>query len=136
MLWHAEGWVIAFLLAALLLPPLPLPWGDSGVHPALIFAVLGLWSGALRLPEWRTRLNLVALALCSLFAALLLSLPWALFYSGPAIAAGSLARTGLFAISVYLFFYLAWGPGREIAPERILRLLFWAGLVSAGFAVV
>src|SRR6185503_14687317 len=38
-------WIALFFATALLLPPLPIPLGDSGPHPCLIFAVLGLWAG-------------------------------------------------------------------------------------------
>src|SRR4051794_30964757 len=31
-------WLALFLGAALLLPPLPIPLGDSGPHPAMLFA--------------------------------------------------------------------------------------------------
>ena len=137
--WIVAGagrWVLALLATALLLPPLPLPWGDSGVHPAIFVALLGLWAGAVRPRAWRVRANPIGWALFFLLAALLASVPWAALYSGPAIAGGSLARVGLFAISVYLFFYLAWGPGRALQAERVLRLLFWAGSAAAAFAVV
>jgi O-antigen ligase len=68
------------------------------------------------------------------FGVLLASVPWAALYSGPDAALGSLARVGLFGISVSLFLYLAGGPGRDIAPERLVRLLYWAGVGSAAFA--
>ncbi|MBI3665500.1 MAG: hypothetical protein HY236_04625, partial [Acidobacteria bacterium] len=134
MVSGASRWVLAFLAAAFLLPPLPLPWGDAGPHPALLPAALGLWAGVARLPAWRIRRNFLSASLVVFLLALLLSVPAAVLYSSPAVALGSLARVGLFAVSVYLFFYLADGPGRELAPERLVRLLFWAGTVSAAFA--
>ncbi|MGH9660754.1 MAG: hypothetical protein ACRD96_19550, partial [Bryobacteraceae bacterium] len=36
-------WLGAFLAAALLLPPLPIALGDSGPHPALLVAAMGLF---------------------------------------------------------------------------------------------
>ena len=56
--WILAGdgrWVLVFLAAALLLPPLPLPGGDSGPHPAVVVAALGLAAGLVRLPAWRLR---------------------------------------------------------------------------------
>src|ERR1051325_3898296 len=49
-------WITLFLASALLLPPLPIPIGDSGPHPCLLFAGLGLLAGVVRLGEWRTTL--------------------------------------------------------------------------------
>src|ERR1019366_7487110 len=46
-------WLALFFGAALLLPPLPIPLGDSGPHPALLFAAMGLLAGVLWLAEWR-----------------------------------------------------------------------------------
>lgn len=129
-------WLNALFLAAFLLPPLPLAWGDSGVHPALIPAACGLLSGALRLGEWEFRPGLLGTALCFFLLALCLSVPFAALYSGMDVAAGSFARVGLFGMAVYVFLYLAHGPGRTIAPEQIIRTLFWAGLASAGFAIL
>src|SRR5262249_57790501 len=45
-------WVALFLAAALLLPPLPIPIGDSGPHPALLFAAVGLFAGLFLLRRW------------------------------------------------------------------------------------
>jgi O-antigen ligase len=53
-------------------------------------------------------------------------------YSGPAIALGSLARVLLFGLSLYVFVYVAHGPG--VVDEGSIRLLFLAGAVSAAFA--
>lgn len=129
-------WLIAFVLAALLLPPLPFTWGDSGVHPALIPAACGILSGVLRPGEWRFQPGFLATVLCLFTLALVWSLPLAVLYSGLEVAAGSLARVGLLAIAVYVFFYLAYGPGRTIPAERIVQILFWAGVASAGFAIL
>src|SRR5690348_628853 len=49
----ADRWLIVFLCAAVLLPPLPVALGDSGPHPSLLLAALGLAAGALCLAGWR-----------------------------------------------------------------------------------
>src|SRR5690349_3999269 len=46
-------WLPMFFASALLLPPLPIPLGDSGPHVAMAFAGLGLFAGLLQLPRWR-----------------------------------------------------------------------------------
>ena len=134
VLTDALRWVLAFLAAAILLPPLPLPWGDAGPHPAVLLAALGLLAGAARISAWQIRLDFVSIALGLFFFALLFSVPLAALYSGWEVGLGSLARVGLFAISVYVFFYLAGGPGRDLDPARLVRLLFPAALLSAAFA--
>jgi O-antigen ligase len=129
-------WPTAFLVAALLLPPLPLPWGDSGVHPAILVAAVGLWLGVLRLRQWTLRLTLLSAALLLMLFSLLLSTPLALLYSGPSVAAGSLARVALFGLSVYLYFYLSAGPGRGVRAQNLIRLIYWLGLASAAYAIL
>src|SRR5438552_3303264 len=102
-------WLAGFFAAALLLPPLPIPIGDSGPHPCLLFAALGLFSGLLWLGEWSIAPTGLTRALATLFAAMLVSVVWAAVYSGAAPAAASLARVLLFGTSVYVFFYTAYG---------------------------
>jgi O-antigen ligase len=126
-------WVGAFLCAATLLPPLPIPLGDSGPHPALLFAGVGLLAGVLRLGDWRIPAQNLTRSLLFFFFVLLLSVSLAAFYSGAAIAVGSLARVLLFGVSLYLFFYTAHGPW-DGDPLPFARLLFWAGAASALFA--
>src|SRR5262249_23632119 len=65
-----------------------------------------------------------------LFAMLAISVAPAALYSGPEIAAQSLARVGLAGISVWVFFYVAMGPGSAIPMQRI----YWIALISAMFA--
>src|SRR4051794_4448579 len=88
-------WVGLFLLAALLLPPLPFPIGDSGPHPALIVAAIGLFAGLLRLREWRWldrdgADGKIAGPMIAVFGVLLASVASAAVFSGPVAAAGSL----------------------------------------------
>ncbi len=48
--WTLESpgrWLTCFFCTALLLPPLPIAWGNSGPHVCLLFAALGLLSGVL-----------------------------------------------------------------------------------------
>src|SRR5277367_6273796 len=45
-------WLALFFGAALLMPPLPIAIGDSGPHPCLVFAALGLLAGLLWAGDW------------------------------------------------------------------------------------
>jgi hypothetical protein len=129
-------WLALFLGTALLLPPLPIPIGDSGPHPSLIFAALGLVAGVLWMGQWRIAANSLQLAFVALFGVLLASVGPAAFYSGWEAAGGSLARVALFGISVYLFFYCSSGPARDVDAARSVRLLYAAAVVAALFACV
>ncbi len=134
LLTGACRWVAVFLASALLLPPLPLPWGDAGPHPAMLVAALGLLVGLARLRAWDFRRRALSAALLLLWFALFASVPLAALHAGPQVALGTLARTGLFGISVYLFFYVADGPGRALSGSSLVRLLFWVGFLTAAFA--
>ena len=107
---HPSRWLAAFFFSALLLPPLPLPLGNSGVHVAPLFALLGLVAGVVWIREWRSWSHPVTLALVILTGVLLESLGFAAFYSGWEIAIGSLARVLLFAIGGFVFLYSYSGP--------------------------
>ncbi len=135
---RAGQWPVLFLCAALLLPPLPIALGDSGPHPALAIAALGLVAGAIRPGGWRGRIRPVEVWLVIYALVLAGGAALAGLYSGPRIGALSLARAGLFAISIYLYFYVAHGPGAPArdAGFRTARVLFFAGAVSAAFACV
>ena len=129
-------WLALFLGTALLLPPLPVPIGDSGPHPSLIFAALGLLAGILWMGQWRIAANSLQLAFMALFGVLLASVGPAAFYSGWEAAAGSFVRVALFGISVYVFFYVASGAGREVDAARSVRRLYAAAVLAALFACV
>jgi len=129
---RAHRWIAAFITAAVLLPPLPIPMGESGLHPALLFAALGIFAGAIHLRDWRIRLVPPAGALIGMLSVLLASAAFAAVYSGAAIAVQTLARVLLFGIGVYLYFYASGVQPEEGAPG--LRLLFWAGVASAAIA--
>jgi hypothetical protein len=57
-------------------------------------------------------------------------------YSGGLVAVGSAVRVALFGISVYVFFYGAYGPGRTADAMRSVRLLYRAAVIAALFACV
>ena len=101
---RGNRWVPMFLVAALCLPPLPFAIGDSGPHVALVVAGLGVAAGVIRWCDWGAQLPAEALALLVFPLLLLLGIPLAVHYSGSLIAAQSLARVFLFAISMYIFF--------------------------------
>ena len=98
----------------------------------------GCLSAYLRLAEWRFQPDALALSLIALWSIFACSIAMAAFYSGIAIAAGSLARVLLFGISIYVFLYVRDGPGRLTmrASQRGIRWLFWAGALSALYACV
>ena len=131
----AHRWLALFFVTALLLPPLPIAIGNSGPHPAITLAALGPFIGFLRVREWRISINLLSFSIVFFFCVLLISIGFAAIYSGGSIAAGVLARVGLFGISVYAFFYTAYGPDAESSASiRSVRLLFLAATVVALFA--
>lgn len=129
-------WMALFFGAALLLPPLPIAIGDSGPHPCLIFAALGLFAGVLWAADWRVVSSELNAAFVTLFGMLLISVGPAAIYSGGAAAVGSAVRVALFGISIYIFFYSAYGPGRDADPMRSVRLLYVAAVIGALFACV
>ncbi len=129
-------WLACFLAAALLLPPLPIPLGDSGPHPCLLFAALGFFSGILWLGKWRIVPNGLTRALATFFGLLLISVVFAAVYSGADAAAGSLVRVLLFGIAVYVFFYTAYGPGYATGAFKNAHRLYWIAVASASFACV
>ncbi|MGA2742581.1 MAG: O-antigen ligase family protein [Bryobacteraceae bacterium] len=129
-----ERWLTMFFAAALLLPPLPFGLGNSGPHPALIFVPLGLLAGVLGV--WRAPDAPLNRALGIFFLVLLGSAAVAMLYSGTAIGMGSLMRVLLLGISVYVFFYAAYGPGSHEPRDAFAqtRALYWIAVASALFA--
>jgi O-antigen ligase len=138
ILQNASRWLWCFFFAALLLPPLPFAYGDSGPHAGAALAFLGLVGGVLRVRDWRISRNLLGFAMPLFFLVLLCSSALAVFYSGLSVAAGSLVRVLLFGISVYVFFYSAHGPGASMPEDNlsIARWLYSFGVLSAAFACV
>ena len=127
-----DRWVAAFFAAALLLPPLPILLGDSGPHSCLLIAALGLLAGLARPRQWDIPPDALTGSFLAFFFVLLLGVPLAALYSGPGIAAATLARVLLFGISLYVFFYTAYGPG----GRDFTRPLFWIAVASALFACI
>ncbi|HEY6339960.1 MAG TPA: O-antigen ligase family protein [Bryobacteraceae bacterium] len=136
-------WIAAFLISALILPPLPIALGNTGPHPALIFGALGLFAGLMRMAEWSGRPTSLDCAIASYFLILMASLAPALWHAGAAIAAASFARVLLFGLGPYVYFYSVRGPteprpqgavpneaARELADRRT-RIFFLAGTASA-----
>ncbi len=77
VLWTLQTtgrWLWCFFFAALLLPPLPFALGNSGPHVAVALAGLGLLCGALRLPEWRLKRDLLPFSMAVFFLVLLCEL--------------------------------------------------------------
>ena len=138
LLAGANHWLIGFLGAALLLPPLPIPIGNAGPHPAMLFAAVGLGSGLVRLRQWRFRFESLPQSLLLFTAILLTSVFSAVVVSGTAIAAGSLARVVLFGISVYVYFFVTHGPAafEPVNMVRAVRWLFAAAVLAAVFACI
>lgn len=134
ILTDAHRWLVAFFAAVLLLPPLPLPFGDSGPHAAAAIAGIGLLAGLLRLDAWRIAPGGLFWPIASYTGVLFLSVPFALFYSGWAIGLASLVRVLLFGISSYVFLYSAYGP--PLDARRITRLLYLTAAAAALIACV
>lgn len=133
-----KQWPLWFCAAAILLPPLPFPLGDSGAHPSVVIAAAGLLAGMATLTEWRIEWNALNLALAALTGALAVSLGFAVFYSGFALAAASAARFVLFACGIYVYFTSSQGPGivdgRQ--AERSARWLFLIAAAAALFGCI
>jgi hypothetical protein len=138
LVWWTFGtparWLALFLASAVLLPPLPIAAGDSGPHPCLVFAAVGLFAGLLWMGDWQIQPSSLGSAFTALFGVMLASVAMASYHSTIEIATGSVVRVALFGISVYVFFYSAYGPGRGSVAG--LRYLYWAATASALFACV
>ncbi|MCU1339990.1 MAG: O-antigen polymerase [Bryobacterales bacterium] len=140
--WYAFSvpyrWLAMFFAAALLLPPLPLPGGDTGPHPSVPLAAIGVLAGMASFDRWRIRWGPIHTAFAALALAMVLSVAFAALYSGVAIAAGSAARAGLFFIGVYIYFTSASGPDlmQDVTAQRMTRALFWIALAAAAFGCI
>jgi O-antigen ligase len=128
----ANAWLTLFFVVALLAPPLPVAAGNA--HPAIAIAAAGVAVGIIRLGEWRFERTFLAAALLIFFALLAISLAPATLESGPEIAGASLARLGLAAIALYVFFYVSAGPGRVASVS--LPMVYGAAVAAAAFACI
>ena len=81
-LQNPARWLALFFAAALLMPPLPIPIGDSGPHPSLLFAAFGLFAGGLWLTDWRIVPTSLNAAFAAIFGVLLAAVAPAALYSG------------------------------------------------------
>jgi hypothetical protein len=136
-LLRPERWLTIFFLCSLLLPPLPAPVGNAGVHIAPIIGFIGVVAGIARLGEWRSWRSVLPLLLFVFCAVLAGSAGLAFLYSGWAAGFGSLARVGLFAISVYVFLYTLAGPRDHSSDSfAFARFLFFVASLAALFACV
>jgi O-antigen ligase len=124
---------VAFLLCSILLPPLPIPIGDSGPHVAVLLLPLGAVAASLRPLQWRLWIHPISKWLLLFSGSLIVSLAFAAIYSGPLIALGSAVRVALFLIGPALFFYIL---GRRTFSLNLARILFYAALAGALFACV
>ena len=131
-----ERWIRLFFFCALLLPPLPFPFGNSGVHIAPLFAATGVLLGLLQIDEWRPWRSPLPIVFGIFLAILAGSTGFALFYSGWTVGIGSIARAGLFAIGVYVFIYTFAGPRGKGDPCEFAAFLFVLASLGALFACV
>ncbi|MBV9303384.1 MAG: O-antigen ligase family protein [Acidobacteriaceae bacterium] len=132
-LLRPHRWIMVFIAAAILLPPLPLKFGDSGPHPALLFAAIGVLAGILAMPEWKHLSSSLSLLLILFASFLVASSLLAAIYSGFSVGMGSLIRAILFAIGPYLFLYSLHVPGSPASLPAV-RLLFRFATIAALFA--
>ncbi|HTA46946.1 MAG TPA: O-antigen ligase family protein [Bryobacteraceae bacterium] len=135
LILRPSRWIPVFFVAVLLLPPLPVAWGDSGVHVAPLVAGLGLLAGVIRSGEWSAWSHPFTKAYGLFLCVLLASVGLAAVYSGWQIALGSLARVILFAIGGFVFLYGFAGPvGDGWEGDRMVRLLYRTAVAAAAFA--
>jgi O-antigen ligase len=133
-----KQWPLWFCAAAILLPPVPFPIGDSGAHASVVLAAAGLLAGIARLTEWKIKWNALNLLLFALMGALAASLGFAVLYSGFGLAGASAARFALFACGIYVYFTTSQGPGfiDRFKADRYARWLFGIATVAALFGCI
>jgi len=130
----SQRWLWLLLAGASLLPPLPFALGDSGPHPAIVFAAVGAFAVLLRIREWRFVRDDVSIALIGFAGILLCSVGLAAIYSGPAVAAASLARVALFGISCLVYLHTVHGPAAANSRIRSSAGMLAIGVAGALFA--
>jgi hypothetical protein len=80
VLLRPTRWLVVFFCCLLLLPPLPLPLGNTGVHVAPLFALLGGLASLVWIREWRSWSQPLTPALLIFIFMLLESLAFAAIY--------------------------------------------------------
>ncbi len=131
-----NSWLTLFFASALLLPPLPISLGNSGPHLCLFFAAAGLIFGIASLTHWRIVPCSLNAAFTAFFGVLFASIALAALHSGSEAAAASFARVALLGISVYIFFFTAYGPAPVGGALLATRRIYVFAALSALFACV
>jgi O-antigen ligase len=140
--WHAfvypRHWPVLFCAAAILLPPVPFPIGDSGAHASVLLAGVGVLAGLARVWDWRIDRSVLNGAFVTFLGAIFASVGFALLYSGVAIALASAARAILLTIGIYVYFISSQGPARQMQEqaERTSVWIFWIAVVAALFGCI
>ena len=139
LLWWLSGgadrWMKAFFLSAILLPPLPFAFGDSGPHIAPLFALAGVFVIVILLPGIRLQSHRLLFLFFLFLSALLQSVISAALYSGPQIALLSFLRILLFATAPLIFLYTVTRRTRKtMAGMSFARFLLRLSVVAALFA--
>jgi hypothetical protein len=130
-------WLSVLFFALILLPPLPADFGNSGAHLAPLLVIAGLIIGLRSRTEWLPARDSLTVRMLLFLAIIFASTAFAAIYSGPAIAAGSLARAFLFAIAVYVFLYARAGPRTNAySTSKAVQWMFICATVGALFASV
>ncbi len=133
MVTAANWWFLAFAAATLLTPPIALGFAGGTPHAAMALGLAGIWVGVARRQDWRISFRPPAAAMLATVAVFTASCGLALLYSGPKVAAGSLARALLFGLAIYTFLYFRDGPGAKSDPGPILKWMLGCAALSAWF---
>ncbi len=140
LLKHPGAWVAWFLAAGWLAPPIAFELGgvELPLHPAMLVLAAGCFVAFVRSPEWRIDASPLAAASGMLLASLLISLPWAYFYSGASVGAQSTLRWVLLAAGFIVLAWVAYGPahGPDGASPALPRMILAAAFLAAVFAVI
>jgi O-antigen ligase len=137
ILLEPERWLYVLFFSLILLPPLPIALGNSGVHLAPLILIPGLASGFFRSREWRRCSGTLHILFLLFLAIAFGSTALALLYSGASVAAGSLARVFLLAIGVYVYLFTLIGPRRiHSDPFIAARWLYYCAMLGALFACI